>query len=141
MSDKERKKDYDDEPVYYCANCYSLKIGYEEQFNADCCMECGCSNILQTNIENWERLYQNRYGQKFVVKNTDPKRSLIYKMPLDKLKTMVCDNPEWRSIIHNIYPRFPKGYSKADSIIMFFDKISRDNRIDDLRLLLTNLKK
>lgn len=127
---------YDLEPVRFCARCYSLKIKYEEAIDADCCMDCGSSDTLTASIEEWENMYERRYGRKFVMKSNDPKRSPIFKLPISKLKDKVFESPSWRAIIKTLYPKFPKRLDKAESIILLFDKLVRDNRIDDLRLLL-----
>lgn len=57
--------DYDQEPVYYCHRCLSLKI------KADIADYCYCDNCGSTNIENadiseWENMYKGRYGFKFI---------------------------------------------------------------------------
>lgn len=54
------KTDYNKEPVYYCIHCLSLKIMKEEDF--DYCDECGSTDIAQTSIENWEKLYKEKYS-------------------------------------------------------------------------------
>ena len=136
MPDHQNPNDYDSEPVRYCARCYSLKIKYEEAIDSDCCMECGCSDMRESTIDEWERLYEKRYGQKYVVKTTDPTKSFVFKLPLDKLKEKVYDSPLWRDIIRALYPRFPGGLGKADSIILFFDKLIKDRKLDDLKLYL-----
>ena len=57
-------EDYNNEPVYYCKHCLSLKIkvfgGY------DFCDECGSTHIHTDHINNWEKLYEERYGNKFL---------------------------------------------------------------------------
>jgi hypothetical protein len=45
------------------------------------------------------------------------------------------------AIIHSLYPRFPRGLGKADAIIMLFNFLIRDNRLDDLRLTLLEFYK
>lgn len=132
----EQKEDYDLEPVKYCAKCYSLKIKYEEAIDSECCMECGCSDTLSTSIEEWEKLYENRYGTKYVTKSNNPKNTPLFQMPVNKLKLKLYDCPQWKEIIKKLYPEFPRGIGKVDSIILLFDKIFRDNRLDDLRMLL-----
>lgn len=134
------ENDYDNEPVKYCSRCYSLKIGYESVVDAECCMECGCSDILESPIEEWEKLFERRYGHKYVVKGTDIKKSPIFSFPISRLKKMVWEHPQWMSIIHSLYPRFPHKLSKEDSIILLFDKLTKDNKIDDLRITLLNYK-
>lgn len=136
MPDLSKLKEYDEEPVTYCAKCYSLKIKYEETIGSDCCMDCGCSDTVTSSIEEWERLYEKRYGHKFTEKSNDPRKSLVFKMSMKELEDKVCDSPYWKQIIKGIYHNFPQGLSKADSIILFFDKIVKENRLDELRYLL-----
>ena len=136
MSTEDPFNTYDLEPVRFCARCYSLKIKYEEALDTDCCMECGCSDTETATIEEWESLFERRYGHKYVIKGNDPKKSPIFQLSISKLKERVFESPSWRAIIKTLYPRFPKKLSKAESIILLFDKLIRDNRLDDLRLLL-----
>ena len=136
MPNNATHNDYDQEPVFYCTRCYSMKIQYEEAIDSDCCMDCGCSDIAETSIENWERMYERRYGSKYVNRNEDVRCSFIFKLTLQELKTRLFNHPKFDEIIHNLYPRFPKGYGKADSILLLFDKLDKDRRMDDLRLQL-----
>ena len=129
-------RDYDTEPVRYCSKCYSLKIRYDEASDIEYCADCGCSDMLESSIEDWERLYEQRFGHKYVVRSDNPKNSYIFKLPLSKLKSMLFESPIWRTFVKSLYPRFPMGLGKADSIILLFDKLVKDNRLDDLRLLL-----
>ncbi len=57
-------KDYNDEPVHYCKTCLSLKIKVVGGY--DFCDDCGDTDVTTTHIENWERLYKERYGHKFL---------------------------------------------------------------------------
>ena len=66
MSVEEKNQEYDSEPVKYCARCFSLKIKYEESIDAECCGDCGSSDILESSIEEWEKKYERKYGKKFV---------------------------------------------------------------------------
>lgn len=64
------KKDYDSEPVCYCKRCLSLRIVaiplVPGQF---CCDECGTSELAEaTDIEEWKKLYRERYGHDFIIK-------------------------------------------------------------------------
>ena len=136
MSVEERNQDYDSEPVRYCARCYSLKVKYEESVDSECCGDCGSSDILEAPIEEWEKKYERRYGHKFTQKEQDPKNTFIFKLPLDKLKAKVYESSQWREIINAIYPKFPGGYGKTDSIILFFDTLVRQNKLNELKLLL-----
>lgn len=129
-------KDYDEEPVTYCPKCYSLKIEHEDITNTDCCMNCGCTEVKETDITTWERMYTRRYGHKFTEKSNDPKDSMYFKMSISKLKDEVYKSKPFLYLIRKLYPKFPQGLGKADMVILLFDKLSKDNRIDDLRYLL-----
>lgn len=131
-----KTQDYDDEPVAYCSKCYSLKIGYEEALHESYCMDCGNTDILETSIEEWEKLYEARYGHKFAVKNTDPKKSPVFSFSLRKLKDFVKDSPFFDKIVRDLYPRAPLGLNKADMFVWLFDKVERDRKLDDLRMSL-----
>ena len=121
--------DYDSEPVRYCSKCYSLKVKYEEEIDSEYCADCGCSDILESSFAEWEQKYERRYGHKFAVKNEDPKKSFIFNLSLEKIKTKVYNSEKWKDIIKTLYPKFPGGLSKADSIILFFDTIIKHNAV------------
>ena len=57
--------EYDQEPVYYCPRCLSLRIKADI---ADYCYcdNCGSTRIETTSIFEWEHMYENRYGFKFL---------------------------------------------------------------------------
>ena len=57
-------EDYNNEPVYYCKHCLSLKIKVVGGY--DFCDDCGSTAITTDSIENWEKLYEERYGKKFL---------------------------------------------------------------------------
>lgn len=136
MTRKEKIDDYNSEPVTFCSKCYSLKVKYEDSLGLDYCMDCGCSDVTTSSIEEWERLYESKYGKKFVTKSQDPKTTYIFNLSLGKLKKMVYESDEWKDIIHALYPRFPQGLSKIDSILLLFDRLIKDNKMDNLRSLL-----
>lgn len=51
-------KKFDEEPVYYCASCHSLNIGYIEECASDgwdgsYCKNCGSTDIRECNIFEW----------------------------------------------------------------------------------------
>lgn len=134
-------KDYDDEPVMYCAKCYSLKIRHEEQTDTDYCMDCGSTEVRTASIDEWERLFQGRYGHKFIEKSTDPKRSLFFTMSIKTLKQRLYNSNNLRYIVQRLYPHFPMKYAKGDLVLMLFDRLYKDNRIDDLRCLLYDISR
>lgn len=138
MSKQDKIKDYDSEPVLYCANCYSLKILHEDSIDMDYCGECGCSNFKEASAEEWSELFERRYGHKFIEDSKNVKRSPIFLMSIDKLKSKVYKDSSWKELCTSLYPTFPGGLSRADSVILLFAKLSQDNRLDDLRMKLIN---
>ena len=136
MTDQTNYNDYDSEPIEFCAECYSLKNKHEDALDTDYCGDCGCSNIREASVYEWEALYEKKYGHKYVEKTNDPKKSPVFKLPMSKLMDRLSNLQQWKEIIHSLYPRFPGGFGKADSIVLFFDKLVKDNRLNDLRMLL-----
>jgi hypothetical protein len=134
MSEREKLKDYDSEPIAYCAKCLSPKIKHEAILDTDYCGDCGCSDIKEASVYVWESMYERKHGHKYVVKGTDPKKHPIFKLSLSKLMEKLANLEQWREVIHKLYPRFPGGFSKADSIVLLFDKLVKDNKLDELRM-------
>lgn len=136
MSQQEKSNDYDSEPIIFCARCLSLKIKHEDTIDTDYCVDCGCSNVREASLSEWENLYEKKYGHKYVVKGNDPKKNPIFKLTRVELMDRLCGLTQWRTIIHSLYPKFPGGFGRVDSIVLFFDKLAKDNRLDDLRMKL-----
>lgn len=126
-------RDYDSEPVEYCARCFSLKIKHEDVIDSDCCMDCGSTEIGTTDIGTWERMYEARYGHRYIKKTRDLRDSIYFKMTVGKLKMVLFESSFLDKIIHRLYPKFPKDLSREERVILLFDKLSQDNRMDDLR--------
>lgn len=57
-------EDYNNEPVYYCKQCLSLKIKVVGGF--DFCDDCGNTNVGTAHVDEWDKLYQERYGEAFL---------------------------------------------------------------------------
>lgn len=58
---------YNDEPVLYCNHCLSLKIrNIPRMEDSDYCDDCGCTDIKECSIEEWENLYKSKYGHRFL---------------------------------------------------------------------------
>lgn len=131
-------KDYDAEPVTYCSRCYSLKIKYEDSIGMDCCGDCGCTDFKTSSFDDWEQLYEKRYGHKFVEPNNDIRKSPVFQLSNSQLKELLYNTPSWGTICRTLYPSFPKWLTKADSIMMLFAKLYQDNRLDELRVELRN---
>lgn len=60
---------YNDEPVFYCKHCLSLKIRDVGLPDLLYCDDCGSTDVESTSIEEWERKYKEKYGFKFLDKN------------------------------------------------------------------------
>lgn len=138
MPEEEHKNNYDLEPVRYCARCLSLKIKYDEDLDYEWCADCGSTEVNEALTEDWEELYAKRYGHKFVVRADRGVKNKILKMSIGELKEWVfnCDN--WTRLIKSMYPGFPFGYGKTDSVFLFFNKIMKDRRVDELKQIIVN---
>lgn len=62
--DKLSKEDYNNEPVYYCTQCLSLRIRTLE--DTEYCDKCGSTNIEQTHIREWEHMYAKKYSGNYL---------------------------------------------------------------------------
>ena len=140
MSEQEKLNEYDAEPIFYCATCLSLKVKHEEAIDSDCCGECGSTNIAESTVEEWEKKYEKKYGHKYTEKTNDIRKSPIFQLSFSKLMAKVSDYPKWENIVREIYNCFPRGLSKSDSIVLFFDKLIKDNKLDRLREILYRMK-
>lgn len=61
----EEKVDYNEEPVYYCKQCLSLRILSID--NDTCyCDDCGTTDIGSSSIYDWESQYINKFGHKYI---------------------------------------------------------------------------
>lgn len=61
------KEDYNDDPVFFCKSCLSLKIKTVAiGSDLDYCDECGSTDIEQTHIEDWSKMYRERYGFNYI---------------------------------------------------------------------------
>jgi len=125
---------YDFEPVSYCSKCYSLRVGYIEGIdNSDYCLNCGSTDIAKAPIGEWEKLYKDRYGRKFIERIRDPEKVRIQHLSWQDLKEEFYTGKYYKDIIREMYPRFPKYKSKEDEVIAFLNRIIEDNKIDELR--------
>lgn len=53
---------YNEEPVYYCKHCLSLRIKTAPHCDLPYCESCNSTFVDQISIEEWESLYKERYG-------------------------------------------------------------------------------
>lgn len=138
---KRRKREEEEEPITYCARCYSIKIKYEDSVGVDCCGDCGCTDFRTIGFDEWENMYVRRYGHKYLEVEGNIKQSPIFLLTIPQLKAKVYGSPNWREICKAMYPSFPEGISKADSVVLLFAKLCQDGKMDDLRIELINQNK
>lgn len=55
---------YNEEPVYYCTHCLSLRIKALDSF-VDFCDNCGSTDVETTDIFTWREMYKKRFGKYF----------------------------------------------------------------------------
>tara|TARA_R110000796_G_scaffold76234_3_gene170666 strand:+ start:263 stop:604 length:342 start_codon:yes stop_codon:yes gene_type:complete len=63
------------EPITYCKTCLSIHIKTVElpetkHGNVDYCVPCGNTELEEAHIEQWEDLYEEKYGERFLTKST-----------------------------------------------------------------------
>ena len=67
---EESNVDYNAIPVFYCKHCLSLNIKtVDESIDTeyvDFCANCGSTEIEQTDIHTWEKMYEQKYGKNFL---------------------------------------------------------------------------
>lgn len=70
------KMDSNNEPITYCKNCLSIHIKTVnfpdsesgEKRDVDYCVSCGNTELETAHISEWEDLYEERYGERFLTK-------------------------------------------------------------------------
>ena len=62
-TEKLPKEEYDKIPIHYCKDCLSLTVMRVAGMEDACyCDKCGCTDIGETSIEEWEALYEKKHG-------------------------------------------------------------------------------
>lgn len=57
------KEDCNNIPVHYCKECLSLRVMRVAEIEDACyCDTCGCTDIAETTIEEWQSLYEKKHG-------------------------------------------------------------------------------
>ena len=64
------------EPITYCKTCLSIHIKTVElpetkQGNVDYCVPCGITELEEAHIQQWEDLYEEKYGERFLTEKKD----------------------------------------------------------------------
>jgi len=134
MKNTQDLNEFDLEPVSYCPKCYSLKIGYIPGVDdSDYCMDCGCVDIARCQIQDWEKLYEDRYGHKYVVKRNSFEGHPLWNLSVKDLRKKLLESPYYREIIREVYPNW-NYYGKAvDTIFLFFDNVVNDRLLPKLK--------
>lgn len=61
------KEEYNNEPVYYCNECLSLRIKTViSNSDLEYCDKCGGTDIRTAHIDDWRQKYINRYGFEYL---------------------------------------------------------------------------
>lgn len=65
------KEEYNQEPVYYCPKCLSLRIRFIKTLSGmEYCDDCGGTNIQTSSIEEWEQKFIERFKHPYIeIKN------------------------------------------------------------------------
>lgn len=63
----EDKEKYNEEPVFYCTKCLSLKIRSVERLeDSEYCDDCGSTCIEKLSIDEWESLYKKKFNHRYL---------------------------------------------------------------------------
>jgi len=139
MNNTTNHDEYDLEPVSYCPKCYSLKIGYVPGTDdMEYCMDCGCLDIVTANIYDWEKLYEDRYGHKYVVKRNKFEGHPFWNLSAKDLRRKVLESPYWKDIIHDVYPDWKYNGNIVDVVFLFIDTVIKDRFIPRLKKVMIN---
>lgn len=60
----QRMSEYNKEPITYCKKCLSLAIRIIDE--SDYCDDCGNTETAVMDIKEWEELYEQKNGTKFL---------------------------------------------------------------------------
>tara|TARA_R110002051_G_C8516883_1_gene467280 strand:- start:195 stop:530 length:336 start_codon:yes stop_codon:yes gene_type:complete len=69
------KDSSNNEPITYCKTCLSIHIKTVEfkdtEQEVDYCISCSNTDLGETHISEWEDMYEERYGEKFLTRKED----------------------------------------------------------------------
>lgn len=68
-----KKADYNNVPVTYCKTCLKLHIKETKVENKTVtyCIDCGNTDLDKAHISEWEDLYEEKYGERFLTKKEE----------------------------------------------------------------------
>nr|DAG93493.1 MAG TPA: zinc-ribbon protein [Crassvirales sp.] len=58
------KEEFNNIPTLYCKHCLSLVIMNMD--GTDYCDKCGGTDIGEAHIHDWEKMYEQKYGEKLL---------------------------------------------------------------------------
>lgn len=69
------KDNSNNEPITYCKTCLSIHIKtvkFEDTDQVvDYCISCSNTELAEAHISEWEDLYEDRYGERFLTKRKE----------------------------------------------------------------------
>ena len=70
LENSEREINYNDDDVWYCSSCLSLKIVNlgEDELVPCYCASCGSTDVTTSHVDDWDRMYKKRYGKNYINK-------------------------------------------------------------------------
>lgn len=76
LSEIVKQQEFNNDPVSYCKTCLSIQIKtvefpkgtHGEDRDVDYCVPCGNTEIETAHISEWEDLYEEKYGERFLTK-------------------------------------------------------------------------
>lgn len=76
LSQRVKEQEYNNEPVHYCKTCLSLKVKTiefkpteaGESRDVDYCGSCSNTSIGQAHITEWEDMYEEKHGKRYIDK-------------------------------------------------------------------------
>lgn len=73
------KKEYNNEPIYFCSECLSPAVVFDESEDRDVCKDCGGINITRASLEVWEEKFGNVYGVSYLcIPNKEFKKMITW---------------------------------------------------------------
>lgn len=69
MENKLSKEEYNNIPVVFCSRCLSLKIMIIGDM--EYCSECSSTHVQEASIQEWEKLYIQKYHKPYVIPNVN----------------------------------------------------------------------